>query len=67
MIQIANTHIDILDTTHGPEIEVRDGLGCTVLTVFEFEKFVHEAGMLARMARAKTSIRARHSHLPLKS
>lgn len=67
-IQIANTRIkiEIYDTPHGAEIAVMDGHGVTTVTVFEFERFVHEAGMLTRTARAKNAARVRNANLPMR-
>src|SRR5579872_7284932 len=69
IVQIANTRIkiEIYDTPHGAEIAVMDGCGVTTMTVFEFERFVHEAGMMARNARAKNSARARNAILPMRA
>ena len=58
--------IEVTNTSHGPEIAVMDGQAVTTVTIFEFERFVHEAKMLASTARAKCSVRARHTHLPMR-
>ena len=58
--------IEVTNTSHGPEIAVMDGHGCTTVTIFEFEKFLIEAASLVRTARAMSSARASMSALPMR-